>query len=261
MTTETRDLITTLRLLHGDLAARTLELGPDQLRERSYDTEWLVADVLSHLGSGAELGLLRLRADTEDSPSAEESAQVWATWNARTPEQQAVEAIAADDAYITALEACDESTVDGLRRSLGEMDLSASHMLGLRVSELAMHGWDVAVAFDESATVAAAAVPKVFDLLWFTLRFAAQPYDGQLRVRIRTTDPDHDNVLEIAAGETRLTPSDEDTAAAALDGELQLPTEALLRLVYGRLDPRHTPPYKATDDKLLDLLRSIFKGF
>ena len=40
-----------------------------------------------------------------------------------------------------------------------------------------------------------------------------------------------------------------------------MPAEALLRLVYGRLDPRHTPPYKATDDALLDRLRAIFKGF
>ena len=105
------------------------------------------------------------------------------------------------------------------------------------------------------------AVPAVFDMLWMTLRFAAQPYDGQLRVRIRTTDPDGDYVLEIAAGETRLTPSDKSTDTAGLDGELQLPAEALLRLFYGRLDPRHTPPHKATDDTLLDRLRSIFKGF
>ena len=89
MTTETRALIASLRTLHDDLAAFVAELTPDQLRERSYDTEWSVADVLSHLGSGSELTLLRLHAEREDSPTPEESAQVWATWNARTPEQQA----------------------------------------------------------------------------------------------------------------------------------------------------------------------------
>jgi hypothetical protein len=141
------------------------------------------------------------------------------------------------------------------------LDLDTSHMLSLRVSELAMHGWDVAVAFDESATVPAVAMPAIFDMLWMTLRFAAQPYDGQLRVRILTTDPDRDYVFEIAQGETRLTPSDGDTDTSALDGELQLPAEALLRLFYGRLDPRHTPPDKARDDALLDRLRAIFTGF
>lgn len=39
MTEQTRDLITNLRALHDNLAAFVLELGPDKLRERSYDTE------------------------------------------------------------------------------------------------------------------------------------------------------------------------------------------------------------------------------
>ena len=259
MTARTRDLIATLRTLHDALAARTRELSPDQLRERSYDTEWSVADVLSHLGSAAELGLHRLRTGLEGSP--EGNAEVWAKWNARTPEQQADEAIAAEEEYVAALETCDDATLDGLRRQLAGLDLEAAHMLSLRVSEHAMHGWDVAVAFDETAAVPAVAVPAIFDMLWMTLRFAAQPYVGELRVRIRTTDPDGDYVLEIAAGETRLTPSDSATDTTALDGELQLPAEALLRLFYGRLDPRHTPPHKATDDTLLDRLRAIFKGF
>jgi uncharacterized protein (TIGR03083 family) len=259
MTEKTRHLITILRTLHDDLAARTVELGPDQLRERSYDTEWSVADVLSHLGSAAELGLLRLRTGLEGSP--EGNAEVWAKWNARTPEQQAVEAIAAEEDYVAALEACDDATLDGLRRELAGLDLDTSHMLSLRVSELAMHGWDVAVAFDESAAVPTVAVPAIFDMLWMTLRFAAAPYDGHLRLRVLTTDPDGDYVFEIAHGETRLTPSDDDTRATAMDGELKLPAEALLRLFYGRLDPRHTPAHQATDDTLLDSLRGIFRGF
>jgi uncharacterized protein (TIGR03083 family) len=259
MTEKSKDLIGALRTLHDDLAARTLELGPDKLRERSYDTEWSVADVLSHIGSGAELGLHRLRTGLDGTP--ESNAEVWAKWNARTPEQQAVEAIAAEEEYVAALEACDDSTLDGLRRQLAGLDLEAGQMLSLRVSEQAMHGWDIAVAFDEGATVPAVALPAIFDMLWMTLRFATQPYDGELRVRILTTDPDRDDVLEIVGGETRLNPSDKNTDTEALDGELQLPAEALLRLFYGRLDPRHTPPHKASDDILLERLRGLFKGF
>lgn len=258
MTTETRALIASLRTLHDDLAAFGVKLTPDQLRERSYDTEWSVADVLSHLGSAAELGLHRLRTGLEGSP--EGNAEVWAKWNARTPEQQAVEAIAAEEEYVSALEACDDPTLEGLRRQLAGLDLKAWQILSLRVSELAMHGWDVAVAFDETAAVPAVAVPAIFDMLWITLRFAAQPHDGELRVRMLTTDPDRDYVFELVQGEARLTPSG-DTDTSSVDGELRLPAEALLRLFYGRLDPRHTPPYKATDDTLLDRLRAIFRGF
>jgi len=260
MTTEAADLITALRTLHDALAARALELTPEQLREGSYDTEWTVADVLSHIGSGAELGLVRLRSDEEDAPTAEESAGVWAKWNARTPEQQAVEAIAVDEEYVAALETCDEPTVAGLARQLAGLDLEASQILAMRVAEMTMHGWDIAVTFDENATLPAVGVPGTFHMLWLTLRFATQPYDGELRVRILTSDPDRDYVLEIVAGETRLNPSDKNIDSTALDGELQLPAEALLRLFYGRLDQHHTPPHKASDDALLDRLRALFKG-
>ena len=53
MSSDLRDLVATLHALHDRLAAAVVELCPDQLRTRSYATEWSVADVLSHLGSGA----------------------------------------------------------------------------------------------------------------------------------------------------------------------------------------------------------------
>jgi uncharacterized protein (TIGR03083 family) len=261
MTEQTRELIANLRALHDNLAAFTRELGPDQLRERSYATEWSVADVLSHIGSGAELSLLRLRAGTADSPSYEESAQVWSKWSAWTPEQQAVEAMAVDEEFVAALERLDDAAVATLHRQLAGLDLDANQVLRLRVSEHAMHGWDIAVMFDDNAVVPEAGVPGLLDVLPVTLRFAAQPHDDQLRVHVRTTDPERDYVLELTQGETRLAPVDDSTDVTTVDGELQLPAEALLRLVYGRLDPRHTPAYKSTDDTLLERLRAIFRGF
>jgi hypothetical protein len=38
-----------------------------------------------------------------------------------------------------------------------------------------------------------------------------------------------------------------------------LPAEALIRLVYGRLDPDHTPAVKGDPD-VLDRLRRVFPG-
>ena len=40
--------------------------------------------------------------------------------------------------------------------------------------------------------------------------------------------------------------------------DLVLPSEALVRLVYGRLDPDHTPPVRGPAD--LDVLRRAFPG-
>jgi hypothetical protein len=50
-------------------------------------------------------------------------------------------------------------------------------------------------------------------------------------------------------------------APAGRDGaaDLELPAEALVRLVYGRLDPGHTPPF-AGSPELLEELRRVFPG-
>jgi uncharacterized protein (TIGR03083 family) len=261
MTAQTRTLIANLRALHDDLAAFVLELSPEKLRERSYDTEWTVADVLSHLGSGSELTLLRLRAEHEDAPTPEDSAQVWAKWSARTPEQQAVEAIGVEEEFVATLERLDDAALAVLHQDFGGLDVDPDQSLRLRSSEQAMHSWDIFVMFDDNAVLPEACVPGLLDVLPITLRFAGQPHEDLLRVRVKTTDPERDYLLYLAPDATHLTSVDDSTDTSGVDGELMLPAEALLRLVYGRLDPRHTPPHKATDDTLLEKLRVIFRGF
>ena len=48
--------IAELRATHDRLAAHVASLSPDQLTGPSGADDWTVADVLSHLGSGAEIG-------------------------------------------------------------------------------------------------------------------------------------------------------------------------------------------------------------
>jgi uncharacterized protein (TIGR03083 family) len=261
MTSQTCDLIQVLRAMHDQLAEVVLELGHEQLRAQSFATEWTVADVLSHLGSGAELSLMRLEAEDEDAPTPEQSARVWAMWSGRMPEQQAVEAIAVDERYLAALERLDEAALVGLHRELPGLDLAGDDILRMRVAEQAMHGWDIAVAFDDSAVVSEPAIPALLEVLPVTLRFAARPHDENLRLRVTTTDPDRDMLLELTDGRARIRDVADDGSALAPDGELSMPSESLLRLVYGRLDPRHTPAVKASDDALLPRLRAVFRGF
>ena len=62
MEQDPRVWIATLRSSHERLAALVEPLSPEQLRAQSYDDDWSVAQVLSHLGSGAEISLMSLPA-------------------------------------------------------------------------------------------------------------------------------------------------------------------------------------------------------
>jgi hypothetical protein len=80
----------------GPLTAEEAAAGP------SYDDDWSIAQVLSHLGSGAEIFGLILDAGRrgEDAPGMEQFQQVWDRWNAKSPEEQARDGVAADAAFL-----------------------------------------------------------------------------------------------------------------------------------------------------------------
>ena len=129
----------------------------------------------------------------------------------------------------------------------------------MRLSEHAVHTWDVLVALDPAATLAPDAVALLIDTLEQVAARSAKP-DGQQRtVRVSTTDPERQFIL--ATGEeVTLTPSDGDATPGLGVSELGLPAEALIRLVYGRLDEAHTQSAETAGVEL-DELRQIFRGF
>ena len=92
----------------------------------------------------------------------------------------------------------------------------------------------------------------VIDNLGLIGRFAAKPTGDEREIRVRTTGP-------VRHFTVRLTPE----SAELLDGDggmtpdLELPAESFCRLVYGRLDPDHSPPVSANGE-VLDTLRRVF---
>ncbi len=136
----------------------------------------------------------------------------------------------------------------------GEWSSTWPVLLSLRVGELAVHTWDVVVALDPSATVA----PDSVELLVGTLDRVAgrgKPDGTKRRLHVVTTGPERHFTLETGDA-VKLAAFEPDD----YDAELQLPAEAFLRLVYGRLDPAHTPPVEARGVDL-DELRAVFPGF
>jgi uncharacterized protein (TIGR03083 family) len=135
------------------------------------------------------------------------------------------------------------------------MDLDAVGFARMRLSEHAIHTWDVAVALDPAATVAPDAVDLLIDTVAQFAARAGKPDGKQRLLRIATSDPERHFVLETGEVVT-LTPPDGDDGPP----DLRLPAEAFIRLVYGRLDPVHTPPAQAGRVDL-DELRQLFPGF
>jgi hypothetical protein len=83
-----------------------------------------------------------------------------------------------------------------------------------------------------------------------------KPLQRPAVLEVTTSDPERRFAL-IADG-VRLEP----WSGQLAEGSLELPAEALFRLMYGRLDPAHTPPLELDSPALtLDDLRAIFPGF
>jgi uncharacterized protein (TIGR03083 family) len=259
---DSRVLIAALRNSHERLAALVGAMSEEQLTGRSYCRDWSVAQVLSHLGSGAEIALLTLEAAVAGRPvDPGASAPIWDAWNAKAPRQQAADCLPADDAHITRFEGLTDAELDRISLDLFGMTLDAAGLARMRLSEHAVHTWDVAVALDAAAEVAPGAVELLLAHLPMIAGWTGRPDGGPFRLRLRGTEPEADFLLEVA-DKVILGPwPGTGPAGATADGQIQLPAEALLRLVYGRLDPAHTPTVEESGEPgLLDRARAVFPG-
>jgi hypothetical protein len=136
-------------------------------------------------------------------------------------------------------------------------DLDLAGLLQMRLSEHALHTWDVAVALDDRAVVPSDAVDLLVDSLGPLVGRAGRAGGRTGTVEILTTDPDRRFRLEIGTEQVTLT---DGVTGEPTTTRLTLPAEAMVRLVYGRLDPAHTPAVR-TDGVDLDELRAVFPGF
>jgi uncharacterized protein (TIGR03083 family) len=250
--------ISALRNSHDRFTALVAPLRPDQVEAPSYASEWSIADTASHLGSQAEIFDRFLTAGLTGAPAPgnEVFGPIWDRWNSRPPAEQTTESVAATEAFVARLEYLtdDERAAFALEAFGRQLDLAG--LAALRLGEHALHTWDVAVAFDPGATVSADAVGLLLTTLPQTAVRAGKPNSELAPVVIETVEPTRRFRLT-AAPEVSLTPefSDGETAERAVE----LPAEALIRLVFGRLDPDHTPD--GVGDDRLDALRAVFPGF
>lgn len=255
------ELQTVLRASHRRLEDATRSLSDAEIAGPSYCTDWSTAQVLSHLGSGAEVFGLILNAGLAgaETPGREEFSKIWDVWNAMSPTEQAHNSLIADEAFLDRVASLPAAELDAMRMTLFGGRADATRVLEMRLGEHAIHTWDVIVIRDPDAEVAPDAVAWIVDRLEPLAARSGKTDGGPLEVDITTTDPDRVFRLSVADAVTLL-PADSGRTQPAT-ARVHMPSSALVRLVYGRLDPGHTPAAVTTDGIDMDTLRSIFPGF
>ena len=254
--------ITALRSTHDDLAALVPTLSDEQLSGPSGASDWTVAQVLSHLGSGAEIAHAGYRAALEGTPAPEQEFNqgVWDRWNARSPQDQAAQFLEHDAALLGTLEALTPEQRENLEIKLGFLPepLPLTSVVGMRLNEAAQHAWDVRVALDRAATVDPTSAEVLLEHftggLGFLLGFIgkAEHLSEPTRVQIQGTDV----VIAIDEQVSLATPAT--GATATFTGA----PEAAIRLIGGRLTAPYTPEgVEVTGNATLDDLRRVFPGY
>lgn len=237
------------------LAALVTPLEDNQLKDSGYPTEWSVADVVSHIGSGAVISLRRLEDSIAGTTTPDDFApSVWDEWNAKPPRSQAVDALAAERDLLRRMAGLTPEERSRFQMTMGPMVLDAMDFFAMRLNEHALHTWDIAVALDPSATIPAESTALVVDNLGLVAGFSAQPTGHSRTITVTTTEPERSFTITLGPESVAFGRSE-----APASPDLTMPAEALVRLVYGRLDPAHTPDFTG-DSGLLDELRRVFRG-
>lgn len=250
-----------LRQEHDALAGLVRGLDQQALSGPSGAAEWSIAQVLSHLGSGAEITLRRLAdARSGEAASVGFSPSVWARWNGMTAPAQRDQFIERDGELVHQLESLSPRMRSDLLLPAGFRPgaVSLTAFAGFRFMEVVMHSWDVRAGLDASASLlpeSAELLPRQLTTEMSELVAMAGATDGTRKI-IRLAVGKSALTLEIAAA-TRLLDQPAEPTARFLGG-----LEAFLRLMNGRLRPQYTPAgVKVTGNTDLDELRSVFPGY
>ena len=263
MTTLADRTIAVLRATHDDLAAVVPGLTDEQLAGPSGAAEWTVAQVLSHLGSGAEIGLATLQTALAAGPAAgpDFNQSVWDRWNAMSPREQADGFLDHDGRLVAAFEAlsAEQRTavqVDPGRRLLPALPLAS--FAGMRLNEAAQHSWDVRVAFDAAAAIPADAAAVLAEHLAGGLSFLPGFISKADALAAPVVVDVEGSGYGLVVTDKAAVVADPTDPTATFTG----PLEAAIRLVGGRLRPANTPEsVKVTGAVTLDDLRRVFPGY
>jgi hypothetical protein len=259
--TDIKDVVNELRIEHDLLVSRITGMGTTELERGSYAKEWSIAQVLSHLGSGAEINLSNLREALNQGNRIpkEEYPQLWQRWDNLPSSEKAGGFEWWHGELVASLEGLDGDRLAALEIETAMGRLAGAAVVGMRLREATVHAWDVAVAVDDRAVIRGRAAGILADQLPQMMdRLADRTAAAALRVgriSILGFNPERSFTLSVPDG-VRLEP----VANAPHSAFLRLPTESFVRLAYGRLDRAHSPLVEENPEGLLEELRNVFPG-
>ncbi|GAA5149630.1 maleylpyruvate isomerase family mycothiol-dependent enzyme [Nocardioides marinquilinus] len=253
-------VILSLRDQHDRLVEVVTALDEEVLIGPSAASEWRVCDVVSHLGSGAEISLRPIAAAAGGTtPPQADNQAVWDRWNAMTPAEQVAGFVEHDERLVTTLEALGDAERDTVTVDLGFLPAPVPLVVatGLRFNEVTLHAWDVVAGQSPQATIDPEPAALALDLyagpLQSVLGWAGQPDQLADTAVIAFAG------RGLSIGESVVL---DDEAPLAPTATLTASDEAAARLLAGRLGPEHTPDdVQVTGNVTLDDLRRVFPGF
>ncbi len=249
--------IAALHVEHDVLVALLANLDRDQLDSPSGADGWTVAQVLSHLGSGAEIGRAPIARAAGESVELEDNGTIWARWDAASPADQAIGFVEHNTRWLETVEALTPAQRSSLTVDFGFLPepVPLVTALGMRLNEIANHAWDVRVAFDPGAEVNADSAVVLVDLfagpLGFLLGFYAKP--AELSESAVVAVPGGGLVIE--DGVTVV--GGLESSSATFHGS----PGAFIRLLSGRLKEPHGEGVTVEGNVTLDDLHRVFPGF
>lgn len=249
--------IAALRTEHDTLVALLADLDDSQLNAPSGADDWTIAQVLSHLGSGAEIGRAPIARAAGETVETEDNQTIWARWDATDPAGQAAGFVEHNRRWLDTVEALTSEQRSSLMVDLGFLPepVPLVTALGMRLNEVANHSWDVRVALDQEAEVNPDSATTLVELfigpIGFLTGFVAKP--AELRESASVAAPGGGLVI----GEVVTIVGDLESRTATFRGS----AGAFVRLLNGRLKEPHAKRVTVEGNVALDDLRRVFPGF
>jgi uncharacterized protein (TIGR03083 family) len=202
----------------------------DFARDSSGCPGWTVKEVVAHLTTGAQMfeGIARGTLDGANWP--EERKRRLAENAALNPDELRRRYTEADASLVNTFKSLSADELQAKRQHPALGEVPVIQFLGMRISETAIHSWDIQSAIDPTATLQAPASSAVAAQIVnvFPSWFVADSIGGLSRTYRFVVD-DTERTLAIAGGKAAW------TSGGSADATLTLDTGDFLLLMTGRL--------------------------